>query len=286
MIATIALCLFALSALADQPAFEVASVKVSNSPSNGMNGYVGIRPGGSLSMGNITLEFLISLAYGLESYRISGGPAWIASERYNINAKPAAPASRDIAMLMFQNLLAERFNLQVHHEIKTVDGYILTAPKGDFKMRKLGPADPVGFRFQQPGHIQGPGTMAMLTVVLKGSLGVPVEDQTGLTGKYEVAIEWSQNEADDGAPSIQAALSESLGLILKTRQGIHRRPGHRSRGKAHSELTAYVSGRVCRLSFARPPLILPHPQALHAASGTLGLRARPLAEGRPQRRCP
>ena len=162
---TIVLSLFALSALADQPAFEVASVKPSNSPSNGMSGYVGIRPGGSLSMVNVTLEYLISLAYGLESYRISGGPASITSGRYNIDAKPAAPVSRDIAMRMFQNLLAERFHLQVHHEIKTVDGYILTAPKGDVKMRKLGPADPVGFRFQQPGHIQGPATMEMLTAV-------------------------------------------------------------------------------------------------------------------------
>lgn len=212
---TIVLSLFALSVLADQPAFEVASVKVSNSPSNGMSGYVGIRPGGSLSMVNVSLEFLISMAYGLESYCISGGPASILSERYNIDAKPAARVSRDVAMQMFQNLLAERFHLQVHHEIKTVDGYILMAPKGDFKMQKLGPDDAVGFRFQQPGHIQGPGTMDMLTAVLKGSLGVPVEDKTGLTGKYDVAIEWSPNEADDGGPSIQAALSERLGLVLK-----------------------------------------------------------------------
>lgn len=197
------------------PSFEVASVKVSNSPSNGMNGYVGIRPGGSLRMGNVTLEQLISLAYGLENYRISGGPAWINVERYSIDAKPVSPVSRDVARLMFQNLLAERFHLRVHHENKTVNGYIPMAPKGDVKMQKLGAADPIGFRFQQPDHIQGPGTMDMLTLTLTGVLGVPVEDQTGITGKYDLAIEWIPNETDDGGPSIQVALSEHLGLVLK-----------------------------------------------------------------------
>ncbi len=215
MRASTVLVLFVLCALADQPSFEVASVKVNNSPSNGMNGYVGIRAGGSLSMGNVTLEHLVSLAYGLENYRISGGPAWINVERYNIDAKPSSPVSRDVARLMFQNLLAKRFHLQAHHESKTVDGYILMAPKGDVKMQKLGADDPIGFRFQQPGHIQGPGTMDMLSLTLKGLLGVPVKDETGITGKYDLMIEWSPNETDDGGPSIQAALNERLGLVLK-----------------------------------------------------------------------
>ena len=207
--------IFVLQAVAGGPSFEVASVKVSNSPSNALNGYLGIRPGGSVSMGNVTLQDLICMAYGLESYRLSGGPAWIGSERYNIDAKPASAVSEDVARLMFQNLLAERFHLQVHEQSKTVDGYILTAPKGDQKMHPLGPDDPIGFRFMQTGHIQGPGTMDMLALVLKASLGAPVENRTGIKGKYEIAIEWDPTGTSDRLPPVQIALSERLGLLLK-----------------------------------------------------------------------
>jgi uncharacterized protein (TIGR03435 family) len=49
---------------------------------------------------------------------------------------------------------------------------------------------------------------------LQGVLGVPVGDRTGLTAKYNIAIEWSANDADDGKPSLQGALSD-LGLVLK-----------------------------------------------------------------------
>jgi len=209
------LCLFVFSALAQQPAFEAASIKVSNTPSNGMNGYVGIRPGGSLAMGNVTLEDLIHMAYGAAAYRIMGGPAWMKSERYNVDAKPAAPVSQEVARQMFQNLLTERFHLQAHGEKRSVDGYVLTAPKGDARMQKLADDAPIGFRHQQAGHIEGPGNIDMLARVLKGSLGVPVEDQTGLTGRYQIALEWSTGAADDGLPSIQSVLGERLGLTLK-----------------------------------------------------------------------
>jgi hypothetical protein len=133
-----------------------------------------------------------------------------------LDAKPAAPVSDKEAHQMFQNLLAERFHLQVHRESKTADGYTLTAPKGGGKLHRLPPDAPVGFRIQTMGQLKGPGTMDMLGRTLKGMLGAPVDDATALDGKYEIDLEWSLNEtADDGKPSVFAALSERLGLVLK-----------------------------------------------------------------------
>jgi uncharacterized protein (TIGR03435 family) len=209
---------FAVSVAAaqnSQPAFEVASVKISHEPSSGLGGYVGIRPGGSVSIQNVSLDEMIHIAYSLEGYRVSGGPGWISTSRYNVDAKPAGRVSHDEAALMFQSLLAERFHLRTHRENRTVDGYTLTAPKGDAKLQKLAPDAGVGFRRMTAGQLQGPGTLSMLARTLKGMLQAPVEDRTGLQDKYEFALEWSTNDtAPDGKPSVFGALSE-LGLALK-----------------------------------------------------------------------
>jgi len=206
----------AMLALADGPAYDVVSVKVSDSPSNAMSGYIGIRPGGAIALRNVTLQFLIGMAYQLPDYQMAGGPGWMQTLRYHVDAKPAEAVSQEVAHQMMQTLLADRFHLQVHREQRMVDGYVLTAPKGEAKMQKLAPDAPIGFRFMQPGRIEGPGSMKMLVSALKGSLGAPVQDATGLTGGYDIALEWTLNEvADDGKPSVFAALSERLGLVLK-----------------------------------------------------------------------
>jgi len=97
----------------DQPAFQVASIKVSDSPTEAIGGYYRIRPGGTVSMWNVTLNLLIYIAYGVEAYRVSGGPGWVAILRYNVDAQPAARVEDSEAQLMFQTLPAERFHLQV-----------------------------------------------------------------------------------------------------------------------------------------------------------------------------
>lgn len=71
-----ALIFFAAVAIAaaQQPAFELATVKASNTGSTGMGGMVGFRSGGRVSVRNITLKHLIQIAYGVEDYRVTGGP--------------------------------------------------------------------------------------------------------------------------------------------------------------------------------------------------------------------
>src|ERR1035437_6928926 len=198
------------------PAFEVASVKINDSTSNAIGGTYGFR-NGSVSVRNITLNDLIYLAYGVEDYRVSGGPGWISVLRYNVDAKPAAPAGINESRLMLQALLAERFALQLHRETRTVDGYTLTAPKGSSKLQKSDAATETGFSIMSLTQMRGKAiSMRGLVRALKADLSVPVEDGTGIAGLYEIALDFTlDGAAADGEASIFAVLKERLGLVLK-----------------------------------------------------------------------
>jgi len=210
------LALAVLLAAADSPTFDVASIKVSTMASEAIGGTYGFRQGGSVSVRNVTLRDLMEVAYSLESYRLVGGPAWMSVQRYHVDAKPAGRVGEKEAHLMLQALLVDRFKLELHRESRTVDGYVLAVAKGGAKLPVLAADAPVGFRRMGTGEVKGPGTMKMLAVILKGQLAVPVEDQTGLTGKYEVALDYSPDGAvGDARPSIFAAVQEQLGLALK-----------------------------------------------------------------------
>src|SRR5262249_7554603 len=100
-----------------EPGFEVASIK----PNHSNSGRVMInRPdGGRFVTENTSLKMLITFAYDIRESQLSGGPAWMESERWDITAKPEIeiPRSDEGTMIlkkMLQKLLAERFQLMVH----------------------------------------------------------------------------------------------------------------------------------------------------------------------------
>ncbi len=141
----------AQSASGDRPRFEVASIKPCGEGDTAGDS----KSGGaeeSLSPGRLhedcrTLLNLIQSAYVLfanghvnprAQVPVEGGPAWIRSERYRIDAK--ADSARGQAMLrgpMLQTLLEERFQLKIHRETKQVPAYALTVAKGGPKLRRF-----------------------------------------------------------------------------------------------------------------------------------------------------
>jgi uncharacterized protein (TIGR03435 family) len=168
-----------------------------------MGGTIGIKQGGSLSTRNVPVRVLIGMAYELPDYRLSGGPAWIASTGYDVETKPASAVDAKTARLMLQNLLAERFSLKVLREDATVNGFSLVVDKGGSKL-KPSEAQGIGFRFMGPDKIQGPGDMRMLVWTLRGLLQAPVEDHTGIAGKYDIDLKWTPDSAagSAGEPSV------------------------------------------------------------------------------------
>ena len=118
------------------PKFAVASIKPVTPDSDHFMFGVRPMPGGAISAANVTLKFLIQSAYGLQDYQVSGGPGWMETERYNIEAKPDSPTGFNVWREMLKSLLADRFQLTFHRETKEFPAYALVLARKD---GKLGP---------------------------------------------------------------------------------------------------------------------------------------------------
>src|SRR5262245_30486329 len=120
-----ALIVSAAAAWAQPPApvFEAATVKPS--AAGAAEGSSWHSRKGYLVMKNQTLNALIRVAYGLQNDQLSGGPKWIDSERFDIEARAAGPADDPELKLMLRALLAERFRLAIHRETKALAGYAM-----------------------------------------------------------------------------------------------------------------------------------------------------------------
>lgn len=202
----------------DRPAFEVASVKVTPPASAGLTS---ISPYGTgrFTATNVTMELLISLAYGVSDSQIVGLPGRIASERYDVTAKAEAGVSLTYEELKprLQLLLEQRFKLAVHREVKDTQGYALVAAKSGPKLKKAGPgAEARGTIFVR-GLRHPSASMDTLAGMLARPLHRPVVNKTGIEGNYNIVLNYSQEgTADSSLPSIFMALQEQLGLKLES----------------------------------------------------------------------
>jgi uncharacterized protein (TIGR03435 family) len=257
-IAPIILAGAAMAQTASGPQFDVASVKPA--APGGRGTFMTVIPGG-LRMSNMTLKELIAVAYRIQSFQISGGPPWFDSAHFDVLAKSDAQPKRDDVPPMLQALLADRFELKLHRETREMPVLALVLARKD---GKLGPAlieskegscstaDPTKGPLPpiQPGNPMPCGAMrrsprqltatriaiSQLITELSRFLGRTVIDKTGLTGNYDVTLDFTLDEAQlaamlppdaprppppdgTGPPSIYVALQEQLGLKLETQKG-------------------------------------------------------------------
>jgi len=208
-----------------RPSFEVASVKPGD-PNNRQFGYRQ-PPGGRYIATNVSLKNLISSAYGVPGPRMSGGPSWLASDRFTIEAKaaeplPPWPESNAQLSLMLQSLLEDRFKLAVHWETKEAAVYDLVVARGGPRVKQADAAESSGFGMEQ-GRIRSMALpLGYLASNLADLLGRPVVDKTGLAGKYSYTLAYTPDDAppaDANGPSIFTALQEQLGLKLESTKG-------------------------------------------------------------------
>jgi uncharacterized protein (TIGR03435 family) len=226
--------LLAVSALAQNPAFDVASVKI-----NRQQPFVdsALRVSGdSLTMRNRNLRVIAAWAYNLQWSQIAG-PPWIDSDRFDIVAKAAKPLSEDEIRPMLQALLAERFHFESHRETRQVEVLALTVPKGGHKMtpskKTEGPAAPR----QDPERgmvIEGITLAEVCENMSHDAHRVPIVDLTGLTGRFDFTFNIRKyqdamrarlmseprpaNENELIVSFIQDLLSGELGLNLEQRR--------------------------------------------------------------------
>ena len=211
------------------PEFEVASIRP-NKTNERM--YYGLR-NASLTVRNMTVKGLIQIAYGKRDFQITGGPAWITSECFDIDAKAERPmkATHD----MEKSLLASRFRLELHKETKETPVYALVVARGGIRMKlSADQTEPEkgGTREMGPGRIVGEGIpMYVIVNLLSNMLGRAVVDNTGLTGKYDVnlqpgadSLQLPTDSADSLTPAdvlnlaLIEALEKQLGLKIESRK--------------------------------------------------------------------
>ena len=104
------------------------------------------------------------------------------------------PAGDHELMLMLQRLLADRFELVLHREQRSIPGYRLVLGKGGLKARASAPdRDSIGQ--SQRGRIEADGcTMAQLALKLAVSLHQPVLHATDVTGKFDLKLECTPDD--------------------------------------------------------------------------------------------
>jgi len=192
------------------PAFDVASVKLSPSGTYG---------GTTLDAGRITMKGqmlrpLIFSAYGIPHWRLSGGPDWLESDTYDIAATFPATTPQDQVKIMLQTLLADRFKLVIHREMKDSAVYALVVAEDGPKLREA--ADGRHSTNNGRGHLDIHYVdLAGFATFLTAAEDRPVVDATGLKGYFDIKLDFGAN---DGGASIFTALQEQLGLKLESRR--------------------------------------------------------------------
>jgi uncharacterized protein (TIGR03435 family) len=140
----LALCVPALAQA--KMSFDAASIKPSEAGTFGTRIMLGGGAGGRFSASGMTIRQLIVQAYGLMDFQITGGPGWITSDRYDIEATPGAgiTPTQQQNREMLQSLLEERFQLKVRRETKSMPAYNLVVAKGGSKMKLSADQTPPG----------------------------------------------------------------------------------------------------------------------------------------------
>lgn len=240
-----------------RPQFEVASIKPAAPDARGRS--IRPSPGGRVTISNMPLKELMTLAWRIQPYQIVGGPPWLDSAGFDISAKAQDTLKEGELQLMLQSLIEDRFQVVHHSETRELPIYALVMAR---KGGKLGPrltetkegscTTPDPSRPPSPPEPGKPlprncGQMltglkmiravgveiSLLTPMLSRLLGRTVVDKTGLKGKYDMDVEWTFDEAivlqlppdapkpvlDGSGASIFTALQEQLGLKLEAQKG-------------------------------------------------------------------
>jgi uncharacterized protein (TIGR03435 family) len=214
---------FGAALFAQQPEFEVASVKSIPPP---MDGHISTRMSTDdrlVNYSNVTLKDVIAVAWGIPKFRVDG-PAWLDNERYTISAKVPSGAESAQIPAMFQSLLRDRFGLMFHRESREMGILALVVAKGGSKLQPTPSITGCHVESNQRRsslacHVDLPRFAEQLT----NYTDRPVVDKTSLDGRFEINLQWIPDSAaaqdPAGGATLFQALSEQTGLRLESQRG-------------------------------------------------------------------
>ena len=221
--------IFSQSPAGVKPSFEVASIKPGDPGQRGSS--IMNQPGGRLVTRGMPLRALITFAYRVRDFQIIGGPAWLTTDRWDIEARaeegsiaqpagPPDPNTPDPMAIRLQSLLEDRFQLKMHRDTRELPIYELSVAKGGSKAKLSEDQSP--YRPPEPGTPAPPppqrgGAMPRFSMrVGRGSLeavsmdvsnvvqtlasvlGRTVVDKTGLKGLYDIKLQWTPDPVAGG----------------------------------------------------------------------------------------
>jgi uncharacterized protein (TIGR03435 family) len=224
-----------------KPEFDVATMKAEATlgPGEVFRANLGTIANGKVTLSNVTLSDCIKFAYGIVSDSQIFGPEWIKSKdiRFAIVAQAPADTSRDQALLMLQNLLADRLRLKLHHEQRPLPFLAITVAKNGSKLQPANESTPTDDAVAGPGRIVSPRMpMAVLANLLSRFERNIFIDLTDLKGFFSINLQWTPDSMrslaprdggpilvngqtfDPNGPSLPTALQEQLGLRLESRR--------------------------------------------------------------------
>ena len=219
------------------PEFEAATIKPVKEPAP--NRMHDSEEGRRFLTRYTSLSDLIVMAYELDRRQVAGGPAWIASDEFDVDAVGDGIGKQDgnqmVWQEMLQRLLADRFKLTSHWEDRELSSYELVVAKGGPKLKA---ADANG---QSNKGCRGLGNCFFIKVPLSEFsrfmgfvvLDKPVVDKTGLAGEFDITLKWTPDETQfasmgvhvptpvdnpNAPPELFTAIQEQLGLKLEVRK--------------------------------------------------------------------
>jgi len=275
-------------ALAQQPRFELADVHVSPTTKGFAQNFGGVLREGKYVNRDVTMLQLIEAAYNVSEDNLSGGPAWLGSDLFDVVAKVPAGTTQATAKLMLKSLLSERFGLVIHEGTHPVPRYVLTVGKGGSKLKAASGSgnsncEPVQQGGPSPGS-GGPVDMASLPnikVVCRnltsgaiaenlhqmagGYLDHDVIDSTKLEGSWDFTLEWTARQAlaAKGADGISVfdAVEKQLGLKFEVQnvelpslviEKVNRKPTENDAGVANALALAAARFEAASIKPANP----------------------------------
>lgn len=206
--------------------FEVATIKPA-APSPDGHTHINYPAGDRFSAQNITLLALLSWAFRLPQKQILDAPPWLSSTRFDLQAKLNAQdaplnlsSEEDHARKreMLEALLADRCNLKLHTETRLLPDYELVLAKGGPRLQPSIHNGTSINTFRNHLDLQGL-TPTLIAEQLSYVAGRIVVDKTNLTGRFDVQLRWTPDDAPatdpDAPPTLFTAIEEQLGLKLQ-----------------------------------------------------------------------
>jgi uncharacterized protein (TIGR03435 family) len=180
---------------------------------------------GDAEFENQSLKDLLRIAFGVDRSQISGGPDWIGSNLYDMTITAGKTLHGNEFRQEFQQLLADRFKLAFHRELRPLPVYELVIESSGSKLIEEAHGNHQSSHFNADnGNVSASGvTIKQLVDFLQPQVGRPVVDKTGLNGTYDFSLtveNWQRTRklihgSDPGIDALMRTLSEQLGLELK-----------------------------------------------------------------------